>query len=266
MPGPDLHYLWALGHGIMLAGAAYTILQTALFRGAPPKIYRLSYTGALLSYAIVVVKSLGVPQASKTWARRAFADENVQYMLLALFWWISKPIGLTIIPFATFSLFHCLTFLRTNIIPKFVPPAPPAVAGQPRPPPAALQNVSNKIQLWVKGNYDSAMRFVAYTELAILARTAVGAVFFTNSFITPLFLLHFIRLRYHASPFSRQAVAQVVSRLDGFILPRGGAIANTYLTAKRIVANWGGGRLMTQQPPAGQPAAAGAGAGAGARR
>jgi hypothetical protein len=39
-----------------------------------------------------------------------------------------------------------------------------------------LQNVSNKIQLWVKGNYDSAMRFVAYTELAILARTAVGAV------------------------------------------------------------------------------------------
>lgn len=96
-----------------------------------------------------MVKSLGVPQASKTWARRAFADENVQYMLLALFWYVISNrrgslthgqvdlqadrtyvyslsqamslIAVTIIPFATFSLFHCLTFLRTNIIPKFVP-------------------------------------------------------------------------------------------------------------------------------------------------
>jgi len=32
------------------------------------------------------------------------------------------------------------------------------------------------IQMWVKGNYDGAMRFVAYAELAIFARTAVGAV------------------------------------------------------------------------------------------
>jgi hypothetical protein len=39
-----------------------------------------------------------------------------------------------------------------------------------------LQNVSSKIQLWVKGNYDTAMKFVAYTELAILARVTFGAV------------------------------------------------------------------------------------------
>lgn len=34
---------------------------------------------------------------------------------------ISKPISVTIIPFATFSLFHCATFLRTNILPKLYP-------------------------------------------------------------------------------------------------------------------------------------------------
>jgi len=27
----------------------------------------------------------------------------------------------SIIPFATFSLFHTLTFIRTNILPKFIP-------------------------------------------------------------------------------------------------------------------------------------------------
>lgn len=27
----------------------------------------------------------------------------------------------SIIPFATFSLFHSLTFVRTNILPKFIP-------------------------------------------------------------------------------------------------------------------------------------------------
>lgn len=53
---------------------------------------------------------------------------------------------------------------------------PPATAGQARPPPPALQNASNKIQLWVKGNYDTAMKFVAYAELAILGRVVFGAV------------------------------------------------------------------------------------------
>lgn len=87
-PGPRHHAHWSL-YVVMsktVLTEVYTILQLAMFRGAPPKIYRFSYTGALLSYAIVVVKSLGVPQANAAWARRAFADENVQYMILAVFW------------------------------------------------------------------------------------------------------------------------------------------------------------------------------------
>lgn len=71
----------------------YILLQTLLFRGTPALIYRASYTGALLSYSIVVFKSLGVPQANANWLRRAFVDENVQYAVLALYWWISKPVA-----------------------------------------------------------------------------------------------------------------------------------------------------------------------------
>jgi hypothetical protein len=71
----------------------YVLLQTALFRGTPPIMYRVGFTGALLSYAIVVKKSLGQPQLNAAWVQRAFVDENVQYAVLALYWWISTPIN-----------------------------------------------------------------------------------------------------------------------------------------------------------------------------
>lgn len=77
----------------LLTLAAYIILRTVLFRPLPTYTYKTAYTGALLSYAIVVFKSLGYPVANRTWVARAFADENVQYMVLAVYWWISKPIG-----------------------------------------------------------------------------------------------------------------------------------------------------------------------------
>jgi hypothetical protein len=139
----------------------------------------------------VVFKSLGRPQPNAAWVRRAFVDENVQYAVLALYWWISTPINrmfplppfavyadelVAILPFATFSLFHCLTFLRTNIIPKFVPPQPPTQPGQPRPAPQGLEAYSRFVQVWVKNNYDTAMKFVAYAEVLILARVTVGAL------------------------------------------------------------------------------------------
>ncbi|CAD6573805.1 MAG: Rho GTPase protein rac1 [Tremellales sp. Tagirdzhanova-0007] len=231
----DPHYLWALGHFVMLFGAIYILIQTLFFRPTPTLTYRICYTGALLSYSIVVFKSLGRPALNQAYLKRAFVDENVQYAILALYWWISKPINITIIPFATFSLFHALTFLRTNIIPKLVPPptAPTAqAAGQPRPPPAALDTASRTIQMWVKGNYDGAMRFVAYAELAIFARVVVGALTFRSSLIAPIFLGHFIRLRYHASAFTRQAVGSVTTRIDGFAGARGGMVANVWGTVK----------------------------------
>ena len=57
-----------------------------MLRGTPAKTYRISYGGALLSYTIVVMKSLGIPSHDAAWARRAFVDENVQYMVLAIYW------------------------------------------------------------------------------------------------------------------------------------------------------------------------------------
>jgi hypothetical protein len=76
--------------------------------------------------------------------------------------------------------------------------------------------------------------------------------------ITPLFLAHLLRLRYHASPFVREAVDSITQRTDGFAARQGGAVQQYYGMAKRFIASWGGGNLVPQQP-------VGAGAGAQAR-
>lgn len=51
-----------------------------------------------------------------------------------------------------------------------------ATASQPARPPAFLDNVSRRIQVWVKTNYDTAMRFVAYAEIFITLRLFAGVL------------------------------------------------------------------------------------------
>jgi hypothetical protein len=62
--------------------------------------------GAIVSWTVVVFKSLGIPNASRAYLMRAAVDENAQYLLLALTWFFQKPIALAILPYAVFSLFH----------------------------------------------------------------------------------------------------------------------------------------------------------------
>jgi hypothetical protein len=72
---------------------AVVLIQTFLFRNLSVAVYKFGYTGALASYVIVILKSLGMPRLDVQWAQRAFVDENVQYALLAFYWWISTPVN-----------------------------------------------------------------------------------------------------------------------------------------------------------------------------
>lgn len=49
-------------------------------------------SGAILSWSIVVYKSLGIPSLSRAYLQRAAMDENVQYLAVAFYWFFSKPI------------------------------------------------------------------------------------------------------------------------------------------------------------------------------
>ncbi|GAA5917806.1 hypothetical protein JCM8208_002406 [Rhodotorula glutinis] len=254
------HYAWAGGHFVVLLGTIYSLLGLVTF-SSRPKAYSLAYTGALLSWGIVVYKSLGTPQLNRAYVQRALLDENVQYLLLALYWFLQKPIIITLVPFATFSLFHCLTFLRTSVLPK--PPASPAkgaAAAAAQQPQTAGMKASKTIQSWVKANYEKAMLFVAFVEVVIVfGRVLLGALTFQNSFLAPLFFAHFLRLRYYLSPPTRTAFGWVSSQIDHATAnPKcPPAVRKGVNVAKELIIRYSESIISVQQP-------GGAGAGAGA--
>ncbi|KAJ3498676.1 hypothetical protein NLJ89_g10187 [Agrocybe chaxingu] len=242
------HYLWASGHFLLLLASLRYILAWVTFKSVSAWWYKASFTGALISYAIVCNKSLGTPQPNIAYFRRALLDENVQYFLLAFFWWTSKPITITLLPYMIFSLFHALTFTRTTLMPQFLPPAPPATAGgAPQPHPFA-----KKLQAWIKSNYDTAMKVVAYTELVIFIRVTLGAITFQNSLISPIIYAHFLRQRYYQSAFTRDALADTSSRIDTLVRKPGNppVLLQVWDKVQMVTRRWAGVALT---PNAGVP-------------
>lgn len=99
------------------------------------------------------------------------------------------------------------------------------------------------------------MKVVAYTEIFILARVIIGALMFRNSFITPIFYAHFVRMRYFQSAFTREAIVSVTVKIDEYInrpdVPP--AVKQGWGTLQNLVGRWTGTNLNApagQAPPA----------------
>lgn len=242
------HYLWASGHFLLLFSSLKYVWATVTFQIASSWWYKAALTGALISYAIVCQKCLGNPQPNVAFVRRALLDENVQYFLLAYFWWSSKPILFALFPYMIFSLFHVLTFIRTGLMSQFLPPGPPATPGGPPTP----HPIAKKLQVWTKANFEPAMRVVAYIELAVFARVFVGAITFQSSIIAPIVYAHFLRQRYYQSSFTREAVYTTNARINTFVDREGtpAVAGHIWNNVRSLIGRWAGSTL-TQQPPAG---------------
>ena len=140
----------------------------------------------------------------------------------------------------TFSLFHVLTFVRSTVIPMAFPSNTPSSAnGQQASPttPPLPKRIGTMIQSWVKTNYDPAMRFVAYSEVAIFLRLLGGVFLWRNGLIAPLIYAHFLRLRFYMSSFTRAAFTHVGDVLDNATKDQRcpPAVRKGYLTAKDLV-------------------------------
>ncbi|TFK76856.1 hypothetical protein BDN72DRAFT_830023 [Pluteus cervinus] len=235
------HYLWASGHFLLLVSSFRYFLAVVTLKAVSSWWYKASFLGALMSYAIVCYKSLGSPQPNIAYVKRALMDENVQYFLLAIFWWTSKPITVALIPYTIFSLFHALTFVRTSLMPQFLPPGPPTAAGGPPQP----HPIAKRLQVWVKANYDGAMNVVAYAEVVIFLRVILGAVTFRNSFAMPIIFAHFLRQRYYQSAFTRHAFSVVDDQINRQIASAGNPpwAVSGYSNTRMLLTRWVGGTL-----------------------
>ncbi|KAF8528056.1 hypothetical protein BU17DRAFT_81285 [Hysterangium stoloniferum] len=244
------HYLWASGHILLLAFSlryfwAYVTFKSGLYTTS----YKTAIFGALISYAIVCYKGLGVPSTSSAFIQKALTDENAQYFLLAMFWWFSKPIPVALLPYTVFSLFHALTFVRTTVLPMVLPPPPPAPGANAGAPPQS--QIGKAIHNWVKTNYDGAMRLTALAEFVILLRVVIGALTFQNSFLIPIVYAHFLRQRYYHSAFTRDALKKVNGVLDRQAAnPSFPPMVNQiWLYVKKMIGVWAGNTIVPQESP-----------------
>lgn len=201
---------WAAGHGLVLLGALLTFLPWAKFKSGSSAAYSLGFAGAIVSWTVVVLKSLGPPNASRAYINRALLDENAQYLILALTWFFQKRVSLALLPYATFSLFHALNFTRQTFLPNVKAGSPGAQQ------PGFPAQLSKMINNFSKAHYEQAMMVVAYVEVGLMVIVTVGALLVRNSFLAPLVLAHFLRFRFYVSAATRSAFLQINARIDSF--------------------------------------------------
>lgn len=222
-----LQFAWFVGHVFYLASTLRYVFSSIKFNAGSTGArfsYRLAFVSAIVTYGIVVFKAYRsrlTKQPGGVQPAALATDENIQYLVLSLVWLFSAPIFWALLPFAVYSTFHFLSYLRAYLLPALMPPpAAPASAtspsGTPSRPPAPP--LADAIAKFVKQNYDASMHLVSRLELALLARLFFGAILMQNSWIILVLYTVFVRVRYAQSAFMRSAVAYVERAVDGLFV------------------------------------------------
>lgn len=103
------------------------------------------------------------------------------------------------------------------------------------------------------------MKVVAFAEIFILARVIVGALMFRNSFITPIFYAHFVRMRFFQSAFTREAIVKVTAKIDQYVnTPEMSPVVKQgWGTFQSLIGRWTGTTLNAPAPAGPAPPANG---------
>lgn len=233
-------FIWFIGHSTLLFFSLRYLFSYMTFSSVHHLFsYRGAFLGAILTYGIVVYKTY-----RKTYTQgkidfsvllRIWMDENVQYLLLAVLWFMSRPVALSLIPFMIFSLFHFLTYLRSNVMPTLNPNAL-------KPDENCIEaSICRYIHHLIKQYYESAMKLVSKVEVILIGtRVLVGAFMFQNSFTVLIFYAFFIRYRYFTSAFTRQTFAHITINIDHLIVDSRvpDSIRNAWTVTKQLIKSY----------------------------
>lgn len=233
-----LQFAWFCGHVTLLfCTFRYTLSYISFnyYSGWAQFSYRTAFISAAVTYGIVVYKAYrGRVRAGKATSPMSMAsDENVQYLGMALIWLFSRQVGLALLPFAIYSIFHVANYVRTNLLPA-VQPAPAAQQPGAKPPSPPIADAIGK---FVKDYYDSSMMLVAMLEVLLWFRVLGSALLLQKAaFVLLLIYTAFFRARYSQSPFVQHAITQLVGRADAAFANQSTppAVRQTWETAKGL--------------------------------
>ncbi|SCO88031.1 related to uncharacterized integral membrane protein [Fusarium oxysporum] len=190
--------------------------------------YRTAFIAAAVTYGIVVYKTMRA--RAKTGARAAptpmalLADENIQYLAMALVWLFSPQYPLALIPYTIYSVFHVATYTRANLIPVVLAPKPaPEAADGASPSRQAVNSpLANQIGAFVKEYYDASMAIVSSLEIALWGRILLSAILFQRrSWILIVLYTAFLRARYSQSTHVQNSFTQLGARVDSLVSAQG---------------------------------------------
>ncbi|KAJ2324861.1 Transmembrane nucleoporin [Coemansia sp. RSA 2702] len=247
-------FYWWIGHvAVLFFGTLYYVKRPFGWREAN-WYYTKAYMGALMSYTIVIYKTYGPPQLNLAFVHRLIVDENVEYLLLAFFWLVMRPMVVTLLPFVVFSLFHVITYARSTLIPTLVPGVTAEIqrarqaerSGGAAGRLSLAARVSKLMGDWSSTYNAPALREVGVWEVAVVGTWVVlGAVTFQTPLLAPPFYFQFLRMRYALSASTRAAFLRVRGFLDATLTPPSasanvpGVVTDTYIRVRDFLVNIG---------------------------
>ncbi|KAI5464950.1 hypothetical protein BGZ63DRAFT_350863 [Mariannaea sp. PMI_226] len=227
-----LQFAWFAGHlTLILATFRYSFswLGMNYYGGMAQFCYRISFLAAALTYGIVVYKTQRARAKTNTRAPGGYigllADENVQYLAMALVWLFSPQYPLALLPYSIYSIFHVATYTRANLIPTIMAPKPASEAdgaSSPNSRRTVQSPLADKIGSFVKEYYDASMSVVASLEIFLWFRIFLSAILFQRrSWILIVLYTAFLRARYAQSSHVQTSFKHLGARVDSLVGAQG---------------------------------------------
>ncbi|OAQ99081.1 hypothetical protein LLEC1_07358 [Akanthomyces lecanii] len=172
---------------------SFSWLRMNYYGGMAVFCYRTSFVAAALTYGIVVYKTQKARAKTGTQMSGGvvglLADENIQYLLMALVWLIAPQYPLALIPYCVYSTFNAATYVRANLLPEY---------------------------------YDSSMSVVSGLEILLWFRIVLSAILFQRrSWILLGLYTVFLRGRYAQNSHVQTAFGQLAVRIDSLVSAQG---------------------------------------------
>ncbi|OTB06468.1 hypothetical protein M426DRAFT_318881 [Hypoxylon sp. CI-4A] len=241
-----LQFAWFSGHLVLLLCIFRYFLSLIFFsynsRWARYS-YRVAFLSAALTYGIVVYKTWRARQKINAKSQGFFgylADENVQYLAMALVWLLSpNKYSAAMLPYGIYSVFHVATYTRNNVIPTIQPNKVPAGAS-PGTKAQSANPLADAIGNFVKQYYDTSMSVVSALEILLWGRLFFSAIFFQRgSWILIIIYTTFLRTRFAQSSHVQDSFRTLESRVDSLVGAQG--------TSPAVRSIWDSVKNITRQ-------------------
>ncbi|ORZ31756.1 hypothetical protein BCR44DRAFT_395162 [Catenaria anguillulae PL171] len=247
---------WAFGHLLTAIGLPLYMLFGSV--GA----YSRALLGAMLAYGVVLYrhyKPSVLQQGLAPTARRMLHDLNAHYFALALYFWMSGyPCVALLVPYASFSLFHCIGYMHSILLPAIFPPAT-------NPAPAIVSGLSAKASAFSATYQPQALQVASYWEITVTPLYLVMQVLlWRQALLAPLVYAQFMAVRYLTSATTRSASANVRRILDSKFEPLAarpdalGSVGSVYIAIRNRIVGYLDARMSAAAPAPAPAAGAGA--------